>query len=76
MSLNFEPVSMVRAFSEWPEKVQKAARNELRRQLAEGEDLKKNINVNVILEQTWNAICAASGHDGKVEQQNQLRRNR
>ena len=66
MSVNFKAVEMRRAYSEWPEKVRKAARDKLRQELAENKDFKRsNLAANAILEQVWNAACAASGHDKK-----------
>lgn len=65
MSINMKDVTMLRCYSEWPRKVQKAARDELRRQVEEGDDLKKNLNADAFIEQVWNAAVRASGHDGR-----------
>ena len=66
MSVNMDPVNIARCFSEWPAKVQRAARDALRKELRDAPKvMKSNSDADVLLEQTWNAICAASGHDTK-----------
>lgn len=68
MSTNMEDVKIGRCYSEWPEKVQKAARAELRRQFADVADknnLWHNVEADAFIEQVWNAAVRASGHDGK-----------
>lgn len=65
--VNMTPVTIPRCTAEWPEKVQAAARRALRAKMADmggGRDiLKSNTSADALVEQVWNAIVSALGHD-------------
>lgn len=67
MTVNMTPVTVPRCAAEWPEKVQAAARKALRAELTDMDGtrdvLKSNISADALVEQIWNAIVRAIGHD-------------
>lgn len=68
MTTNFKEVTAVpRCQSEWPEKMQAAARDALRRALPDNLDYdRRDLSADVIIEAIWNAVVRASGHDMKA----------
>ena len=66
-TINFDPVKIRRCHCEWSRKMQRAARVALRAEAkANPAFLKNNMYADVILEQVWNAIVEASGHDKRA----------
>jgi hypothetical protein len=66
MTINLAPVTMPRCHAEWKTKSVRAARDALRRNAKEHDDFhKSNLSADAIIEQVWNAIVFASGHDKK-----------
>ncbi len=65
--VNLDPVKIRRCHCEWSLKMQRAARSALRRE-AKGNPkfLKDNLDADVLIEQVWNAIVEASGHDKRA----------
>lgn len=69
MTINLEPVSLPRCASEWSRTISKAGRDALRKELEllaeDGMRRMRDSNnyVDAMIEQVWNAIVIASGHD-------------